>query len=126
MQGSENEVAAYSSSIWSTEDASSAADYDSPAPTSSIKKHRMFKTRAPARERSITSSEGRPDRTQDHDIRQLEEAEVIPRQLQQADVSAFPGPDRNACANMERANPHQHSQIVQIGCEVYSFAFIYY
>ncbi|KAE8978648.1 hypothetical protein PF006_g24643 [Phytophthora fragariae] len=51
----------------------------------------------------------------DHDIRQLEEAVVIPRQLQQADVSAFPGPDRNACANMERVNPHQHSQIVQIG-----------
>ncbi|KAE9188439.1 hypothetical protein PF002_g25311 [Phytophthora fragariae] len=95
MQGSENEVAAYSSSIWSTDDASSAADYDSPTPTSSIKKHRS--------------------RLRDHDIRQLEEAVVIPRQLQQADVSAFPGPDRNACANMERVNPHQHSQIVQIG-----------
>ncbi|KAE9294618.1 hypothetical protein PF008_g24501 [Phytophthora fragariae] len=94
MQGSENEVAAYSSSIWSTDDASSAADYDSPTPTSSIKKHR---------------------RLRDHDIRQLEEAVVIPRQLQQADVSAFPGPDGNACANMERVNPHQHSQIVQIG-----------
>ncbi|KAE8981972.1 hypothetical protein PR003_g22767 [Phytophthora rubi] len=37
--------------------------------------------------------------------------------------TAFPGPDCTACANTGRANPHQHLQIVQIGCEVYNFCF---
>ncbi|KAE9193102.1 hypothetical protein PF002_g23996 [Phytophthora fragariae] len=69
----------------------------------------------PASTESPQAKGGQIARLTDLDIRQLEEAEVIPRQLQQADVSAFPGPDCAACANTGRANPHQHLQIVQIG-----------
>ncbi|KAE9325955.1 hypothetical protein PR003_g16347 [Phytophthora rubi] len=68
----------------------------------------------PASTESSEAKEGQIALSRDIDIRHLEEAEVIPRQLQQADVSAFPGPDCNACAST-RANPHQHLQIFQIG-----------